>query len=132
MDGLTNAVAVYERFDGEDVQQRLATPAIEAGAELFLREAKKPTVGFKNRTHKLRNSLRVITGRGGGGRFISALEVTAQTPYAAFVEHKRRTIDKRRGPPYWFGEVLRRLGAKMGRTIEQEGSRRVDRLARRR
>ena len=100
--------------------QRIAENVAQDLAEEAFKIADDPTVGFVNRTGRLRASLRIEQARDVRGRFKSGKALVASTPYAAWVEFRARTIDKRRGPPYWFGEVMRRLRRRAQRRARKE------------
>ena len=75
--------------------QRITSETVTAGAEEVLRVARRNNFGFINRTGRLRRSLRIEQARDVRGRFASGVHLVARTPYAFWVEFKRRTRDRR-------------------------------------
>ena len=89
--------------------QRVARNVAKDVADEGLKLAKRPGLGFVDRTGRLRASVRLEQARDVRGRFRSGYALVARTAYAGYVEYRRRTRDRRRGPPYFIGEVMRRL-----------------------
>ena len=89
--------------------QRVADNMAREVAQEGLKLAKRRGFGFTDRTGRLRGSVRLEQARSLRGRFKRGYALVARTPYAAFVEYRRRTRDTRRGPPYFIGRIVQLL-----------------------
>ena len=96
------------------------------------REAEKPGRGFKDRTGRLRRSLRIRQLRQARGRWTTGWELVSLVRYAVFVEHRRRTRDRRPGPPYWLEPAVRRALTRVRRTLRRDVRRGIAKSTRRR
>ena len=111
--------------------QRITSETVTEGAEEVLRVARRNRFGFTNRTGRLRRSLRIEQARDERGRFKSGVQLIAKTPYAYWVEFKRRTKDRRPGPPYWLGRALRIARRRAERRMRDTAAREITREWRR-
>lgn len=105
---VTGAKEVRRALGDERGATTLLSPAVaasRAGAIKAKGLAERLDYGFTDRTGKLRASVRILQVRDAGGRFGSGFTLESDVFYAPFVEFKPRTIDKRLGPPYWFGRL---------------------------
>ena len=104
--------------------QRIASPAVRDALSEAEKTAKRSGFGFVNRTGRLRGSLRIEQARDVRGRYATAWQLVAGTPYAAYVEWKRRTRDRRPGPPYWLHRAVmlarRRIERRLTRNMKRE------------
>lgn len=110
---------------------RIASPIAEAAVVEAYKVAKRRNFGFTDRTGRLRRSLRVEQARTSEGRYASGWQLVAAAPYARFVEFRRRTRDRRKGPPYWIGRAFELARRRMTRAGAQAGRTAVVREARR-
>ena len=95
--------------------QRIARDVNNAVIDEVEKTARRSNFGFVDRTGRLRASLRREQSRDARGRFVSGVALVARAPYARYVEFKRRTRDRRPGPPYWLGEAVRRAMSRVER-----------------
>ena len=114
--------AKFKRMRTRNGLQRITTAPLLDGAEDVLRFVKRRNYGFKNRTGRLRRSMRIEQARDRRGRYATGYQIVMRAPYAAFVEFVKRTLDKREGPPYVLGSkkvraLLRRVGRKVVRDM---------------
>ncbi len=117
-----------KKYRGMANVARLASPAVKDSLGEALKTAKRRNFGFKDRTRRLRQSLRVEQARDVRGRFATAYQLVANRRYAGYVELKPRTKDRRPGPPYWLaravalarGRIERRLQRDMRKRVRQE------------
>lgn len=103
---VTGAKELRRTLSGANVHG-VVVAASRAGAIKAKGLAERPGFGFTDRTGRLRRSVRIEQARDQRGRFTAAFRLTSNVYYAPFVEHKRRTRDRRRGPPYWYGRLTR-------------------------
>ena len=120
--GLGDVRRTLRRLRGTGLQ-RITSETLIAGAEEVVKTARRRNWGFTDRTGRLRRSLRIEQARDVRGRFRRGLQLTAKTPYAYWVEWKKRTRDRRPGPPYWLNRALfvarRRVRRKMREAARQ-------------
>ena len=121
--------------------RKVTRPSLERGAEYFVKRILRPGFGFKDRTWKLRKSVKWehVTQRTlRPARKATVLQITAEASnkrgqqYAGFVERKRRTKDTRTGPPYWFGRAWRNAQKQVYRLVAKEVTKRVAQQGRKR
>lgn len=119
-------------------KRTITTPSLERGADMFINLVRRPNWGFFDRTHRLRQSVKVERLREDGklvGVSVIAGDSIANArgeEYAGFVERKPRTVDSRPGPPYWFGRAWRIVRRRVTRLVNKEVEKRVAKQGRRR
>ena len=129
--GLTDTRRTLRRLRGTRIQ-RIASQTVTEGIEEVYRTARRAGFGFVNRTGRLRRSLRIEQARDVRGRFATGKQLTARTPYAYWVEWKRRTRDRRPGPPYWLSRALQVARRKVARRMRRTARQGIEREWRRR
>ena len=89
---------------------RLSTDALEEAYKPLEQKLRRKRYGFTDRSGALRRSLKVEKDRRSSTK--TGLKITANAKnkrgeaYAAAVEYKRRTKNRRPGPPYWLGRAI--------------------------
>ena len=112
------AAARFRRLgQSDELVQRIVSPALMEAADEAFKIARRNRFGFVNRTGRLRRSLRIEQARDARGRFATSIQLVASTPYAAFVEFKARSRDRRPGPPYWLARAFRLARNRIRRRI---------------
>ena len=111
--------------------QRITSPAARRTVRRAWKIARRRGYGFRDRTGLLRRSLRIEQARDRKGRFETGWQLVASTRYAAFVEFRRRTRDRRPGPPYWLGRAFAQVRKRMPRDLADEVRRNVESAVRR-
>lgn len=86
---------------------RTAEPAVEEAAETVKTVAQRRGFGFRDRTGRLRRSVRVTTTETRTG---AEAVVGTNVPYAAPVEARQRRRGK---PPYWLGPAITKARRKL-------------------
>ena len=129
LDGRRRLIANLRRTAASRV---VVSAPVKAALTEVKREAERRGFGFTDRTGRLRRSLRMEQNRDARGRYQTGWTMVTRVPYAVFVELKRRTRDRRPGPPYWLAPATRRALARVRRTLRREISRGIAKVARRR
>ena len=111
---------------------RITSEPLENAIDIAHKQASRRNWGFTDRTHALRASLEVEQVRDERGRYQTGVQLVASTPYARFVEWKRRSRDRRPGPPYWLNRAFALAQRRMMREIRRELTRNIGREARKR
>ena len=121
----------FKRLSTVDGVQRVVSPALFEAAEEALRLVKRRNYGFVDRSRKLRKSIRLEQARDFLGRYTTSVQLVAATAYAFWVEWKKRTIDKRPGPPYYLTRAwqlkARRMARRAGELVGVELARELRR-----
>lgn len=125
-------VALVRKMQRMQNVRRIASPAGKVAVNRAWKIARRNNFGFRNRTGLLRRTLRIEQARTPRGRFATAWQLVAGTSYAAFVEFKRRTRDRRPGPPYWINRAFRIARRRMQRDLARRLEKDIAREARRR
>lgn len=126
LERINRSIRYFERTGTQRIAEDVADEVLGEVEQL----ARRRGFGFIDRTGRLRRSLRIEQSRDVRGRFTFGKALVAKTPYAAYVERRKRTRDKRRGPPYWLGEAVRRVLARANQKVKQAGERSLAREVR--
>ena len=125
--GLGDVRRTLRRLRGTDLQ-RITSETLISGAEEVVKTARRRNWGFTDRTGRLRRSLRVEQARNVRGRFTQGVQLVARTPYAYWVEWKRRTRDRRPGPPYWLNRAIIVAQRRVRRKVRRDLYRAITRI----
>lgn len=117
------AARLRQLAGSDELVQRIVSPALHDAMQEAYGIALRSNFGFVNRTHRLRRSLRIEQARDVRGRYSVSVQLVASTPYAAYVEYKRRTRDKRAGPPYWLERAFHLAESRMRARLRASVSR---------
>ena len=112
--------------------RRISGPAVERAIKPVWRIARRRGFGFRDRTGLLRRSLRIERARTRIGRFAVGWQLVASTKYAHWVEYRRRTRDRRPGPPYWLHRAMQVARNKVRGAVRRNVEHGIHAAARRR